>query len=502
MTSRALGRWQSVHTWSSLACTLFLLMLCITGLPLIFSQEIEDAASTPLPARSGVAARAPWASLDMLVRTARDRYPDEVVRFVFIDDDEPRAKVVMAAADSPDQSKDHRIEFDLRTAEVVADTQPGGALSTSATTMGWLLRLHTDLLAGFAGEMTLAVVGLVIVLALVSGVVLYASYMRKLAFGAVRTRTWRMTWLDRHNLLGVCVLVWALVVGLTGVVNELSKPLSDHWRRTDMSALLRGHQGQTVTSPRNPAQSAFVTVRAALAGRNVTSLIFPSRPFSNPHHYLVWTNGNTPLTHRLFTAALVDAQTGELTAVAQMPAYLRAVISYERRRAAWSKICEVIISSSAPVRDEGLQLRRTVSGEPIAEHDSTESSIDRSGGPSRSSSRTGGFSLVGRPLRRLTKACCIEVARKCASASVSAANTLKPSITYGLSSCADGGRWRGRARSPASSSAARSARRRRTAGRGAAASWAPNRLEPRIHTGTSRPAPGTARTWRRGESAK
>jgi uncharacterized iron-regulated membrane protein len=232
---------------------------------------------------------------------------------------------VMAAADSPDQSKDHRIEFDLRTAEVVADTQPGGALSTSATTMGWLLRLHTDLLAGFAGEMTLAVVGLVIVLALVSGVVLYASYMRKLAFGAVRTRTWRMTWLDRHNLLGVCVLVWALVVGLTGVVNELSKPLSDHWRRTDMSALLRGHQGQTVTSPRNPAQSAFVTVRAALAGRNVTSLIFPSRPFSNPHHYLVWTNGNTPLTHRLFTAALVDAQTGELTAVAQMPAYLRAL---------------------------------------------------------------------------------------------------------------------------------------------------------------------------------
>lgn len=337
MRPRTLRRWQWLHTWSSLACTVFLLVLCLTGLPLIFSQEIEHAATTALPGLPGVAGVAgvadagpgQWASLDTLVRIARERYPGEVVRFVFIDDDEPRAKVVMAPADSPDRSKDHRVEFDLRTAEVVADTPPGGAASVSArsmaTWMAWLLRLHTDVFAGFAGEMTLAVVGLVFVLALVSGTVLYAPYMRKLAFGAVRTRTRRMTWLDRHNLLGVCVLVWALVVGFTGVMNELSKPLSAHWRRTDMSALLSGYQGQAVTPPRSPAQAAFDTVRAALPRRNVTSLIFPSRSFSNPHHYLVWTNGNTPLTHRLFTAALVDAQTGQLTAVAQMPGYLRAL---------------------------------------------------------------------------------------------------------------------------------------------------------------------------------
>ena len=71
------------------------------------------------------------------------------------------------------------------------------------------------------------------------------------------------------------------------------------------------------------AREAMATVRAALPDRNVTSIIFPSASFSNPHHYLVWTNGNTPLTSRLFTAALVDAKTGELTAVAQMPVWLR-----------------------------------------------------------------------------------------------------------------------------------------------------------------------------------
>lgn len=35
-------RWFLVHKWTSLICTLFLLMLCLTGLPLVFYEEIED----------------------------------------------------------------------------------------------------------------------------------------------------------------------------------------------------------------------------------------------------------------------------------------------------------------------------------------------------------------------------------------------------------------------------------------------------------------------------
>ena len=42
---------------------------------------------------------------------------------------------------------------------------------------------------------------------------------------------------------------------------------------------------------------------------------------------------------------------------------------------------------------------------------------------------TCGGNLDGRPLRRFTKACCMEVARNSASSCVSAANTLKPSMT-------------------------------------------------------------------------
>ncbi len=58
-----------------------------------------------------------------------------------------------------------------------------------------------------------------------------------------------------------------------------------------------------------------------------------------------------------------------------------ATISNERSRAWWSKICDVIISSSAPVRATKASIAaRTVAGEPIAEQERTWSSIARACG--------------------------------------------------------------------------------------------------------------------------
>ncbi|MBS0219683.1 MAG: PepSY domain-containing protein [Proteobacteria bacterium] len=41
MSAKALRSWYGVHKWTSLVCTLFLLLLCLTGLPLIFKAEID-----------------------------------------------------------------------------------------------------------------------------------------------------------------------------------------------------------------------------------------------------------------------------------------------------------------------------------------------------------------------------------------------------------------------------------------------------------------------------
>lgn len=42
MKARTVRLWSVVHTWTSLISTLFLLLLCLTGLPLIFHHEIDE----------------------------------------------------------------------------------------------------------------------------------------------------------------------------------------------------------------------------------------------------------------------------------------------------------------------------------------------------------------------------------------------------------------------------------------------------------------------------
>lgn len=44
MKRKTVQAWYLVHKCTSLACTVFLLPLCITGLPLIFGEEIAHLA--------------------------------------------------------------------------------------------------------------------------------------------------------------------------------------------------------------------------------------------------------------------------------------------------------------------------------------------------------------------------------------------------------------------------------------------------------------------------
>ena len=40
-SARTVRNWYRLHKWSSLICTAFLLMACITGLPLVFQDELD-----------------------------------------------------------------------------------------------------------------------------------------------------------------------------------------------------------------------------------------------------------------------------------------------------------------------------------------------------------------------------------------------------------------------------------------------------------------------------
>jgi len=254
---------------------------------------------------------------------------------VFSDVDEPKVIVAMACLGNGakiDPRTRHWLKFDARTGELLQQSKPAVQRQKEQPLVGRLMdimfRLHSDLYARLPGQLFLGLMAFLFVVAIVSGLLLYNPYMKKLDFGTVRAhRSKRLKWLDLHNLLGAVTLAWALVVGATGVCNELAGPLFRVWMATDVqAALVPWHDAAVpVQAQMSSVQGAYDVVRAALPGTVVESMTFPNSQFGSPYHYLLWTKGDSPLTSRLFNAALVDARTGKLSALLNMPWYLRVL---------------------------------------------------------------------------------------------------------------------------------------------------------------------------------
>jgi uncharacterized iron-regulated membrane protein len=324
MTQGGIRGWYLVHKWSSIACTVFLLMLCITGLPLIFHDEIDvllegDATA----AMRGTASSQGGQPLDVMVQKALAARPGEVPLFMAFDNASPILTVTTGPSpDSPASAMTIQL-FDRSNGE------PAGAVAEGEGVMGFILQLHTDMFLGLGGMLFLGFMGLLFAIALVSGTVLYAPFMRKLRFGTLRTqRSKRLKWIDYHNLLGIVALGWAMVVGLTGVINTLADPITRYWQVSELADMTSAYSGKAALPPERygSLDVAIERARAARPGTNPQFIAFPGGAFSSKHHYAVFLQGDTPLTERLLTPALIDAETGELTDVRPMPWYAQALL--------------------------------------------------------------------------------------------------------------------------------------------------------------------------------
>jgi uncharacterized iron-regulated membrane protein len=324
MKAATLRVWSWLHKWSSLVSTVFLLLLCITGLPLIFHEEIEHAFEPP-PQATGevVGASQPGGapSLDDLVAHALWQARGEHVNFVLIEREDELVQVGTSPSRQPTPGEGHTRWYGLHTGAVLQPPPTSGD-----GFMGVMLRLHTDMYMGLWGTLFLGFMGLVMAVAVVSGVVLYAPFMRKIPFGTVRhTHAPRTRWLDLHNLLGIGTVVWLTVVGLTGTINTLEVPLGHLWRNNDLAAMRQRHAGDPPAQALAPLHQVLAAAREAAPQTQVDSIIFPGMVISGPRHHLVILRGDKPATRQLVQVMLVDAETGRVTDHASMPWYVQTL---------------------------------------------------------------------------------------------------------------------------------------------------------------------------------
>lgn len=317
LSSRSIRKWSKVHTWTSLISTAFLLLLCITGLPLIFYHELDHALYDEVePAQ--LAADAPRANLDTVVANGLAKIPGHAVQFMFWDREE--SEIVMLsigkAVDS-DPADNRVVRLDSRTGEFLDEVDFRSRLTYV------FYRLHVDMYAGLPGKLFLGLMGLLFCVAIVSGVVLYWPSTRKLDFGTVRRERSRLVrWLDLHNLLGVVTIVWALTVGFTGVINTWADLVFKAWQYGQLSEMVGAYKDRAMPQGPTSVEAAVAAAQQTMPNMKPSFVAFPGNPFSSKSHYAVFMRGEAPLTSRLLRPALIEAETGRLTDSRQLPLYV------------------------------------------------------------------------------------------------------------------------------------------------------------------------------------
>jgi uncharacterized iron-regulated membrane protein len=322
MNRITLKRWSWVHKWSSLVCTAFMLLLCLTGLPLIFHHEIGHLLGTEVEAPA-MPEGTPRVSLDKVLDVARAQHPDRIVQFVSLDEHDDNIWFVTMTP-TPEPTDDFRsVVVDARTAELLGQPRFNEGF------MWIMFKLHVDLFAGLPGMLFLGFMGLLLLVAIISGAVLYGPFMRKLDFGTVRRdRQPRLKWLDLHNVLGIVTLVWLFVVGATGMINTWADLLIKYWQHDQLSALMAPYKGQPVVKPAEqaPLQRGLDAAMRHAPGMKLSFIASPGTAFSSPHHVTYFLRGTEPLTSKLLQPVLVDARTSEVTAAPKLPWYRTALL--------------------------------------------------------------------------------------------------------------------------------------------------------------------------------
>ncbi len=305
--------WHATHKWSSLICTVFLLMLCITGLPLIFHAEIDELS---LPEFIDIQSEK-QASLAAIEQLARAEKPDWPLIFLFWDDSKPMISAVLGTSVSAGESDVLIAPFDRRTGERLSAPAKNEGL------MAFILDLHASMLMGLPGTLFLGLMGLIFFISIISGIVVYAPYIKRLSFATVRrNKDKNIKRLDTHNMVGIITVSWVCVVTISGIILTLVTPLTAIWQNGELAKIKAQYENIAPLKKYVSPDIVLANVMKEVPDANIAFMSWPGSPYATPYHYTLGWKGNTPLTEHLLKVALIDANTGEISSMRETPWYL------------------------------------------------------------------------------------------------------------------------------------------------------------------------------------
>ena len=212
-----------LHRWISVVCAAFFLLLCLTGLPLLFKEEITQWNRVePLPHAGTASYRELWQGTSAGLEKVLAENPGKKVQAVSA---MPKQGLLLyRLADKESQGRKGRMSMGgtqvayAPAADKAVPWRSGEVKSPGvASLMHTLHTLHMRLGMGRGGMIFLGVMCFLSFLSILGGLLLYPTFMRRRLFGGTRGGTSAGGFFDWHNFLGIVTAVWAGLLTLSGV---------------------------------------------------------------------------------------------------------------------------------------------------------------------------------------------------------------------------------------------------------------------------------------------
>jgi uncharacterized iron-regulated membrane protein len=194
------------HHWCGLIVGLFLLLMSITGSILVFSDELEMLEEQDIPSIQTIPG---IASIDHSFQAVQTKYPGWEIRLYHL----PKT--------------DEALVYELRQKEnakkVYVHPVSGEILgvdeNANRSFQRRLLLLHYTLFAGTAGKIMVFTIGILFLVTLITGLIVYRKSLLKVFTFRVRfnKKTVRSFYSSLHRIIGVWSLVFNLLIVASGL---------------------------------------------------------------------------------------------------------------------------------------------------------------------------------------------------------------------------------------------------------------------------------------------
>lgn len=298
--------WYKIHKWVSLICAIFFLLLCITGLPLLFKQEISNYNSlqnTEKVQRTASYAEL-WSAVNAGERLIQQQYPHKIIKAITAEPSEGRILFRLAGRDDKENGAGLHLGMGSQIAYYPEDNMLLNWNSEKvkyAALADFMHEMHVWHIRMGLGKDAMLFLGFMCFLSLIcliSGLFIYKAFMKRTYFAEIDKRNSLSKYFGWHKFLGIISATWAALLCFSGIMIVLFAFGYNAYMHTASMAAVNSLSG---TAKYNGSFSqAFVFMQQKYPQRNILAVEFPDRKNNNQYIFSI--------TDKEFSASRLKAQ--------------------------------------------------------------------------------------------------------------------------------------------------------------------------------------------------